>query len=93
MIYSKIGEGRGGRGWVVVMGLQQPALSTPPPPPTAEFTSQGDSHMRTDAQIKFLYYPLGVGFNLPDHMLPILLKKSSKRKGRVTSSCHALVNK
>ena len=35
MIYSKIGEGRGGRGGVVVVGLQHPALSTPPPPPSS----------------------------------------------------------
>ena len=37
-------------------GLEHP----PPPPPNslaAKFTSQGDAHMRTDAQIKFLYYP------------------------------------
>ena len=24
----------------------------------AKFTSQGDAHVRTNAQIKFLYYPL-----------------------------------
>ena len=29
-----------------------------PPPPTAKSASQGDAHMRTDPQIKFLYYPL-----------------------------------
>ena len=40
-------------------------MSTPPPPPppppppstppAAKFASQGDAHVRTDAQIKFLY--------------------------------------
>ena len=38
------------------------AYSALPPPqknnPAAKFTSQGDAHMRTNAQIKFLYYPL-----------------------------------
>ena len=43
MIYSKIG------GW---------DCKCPPPSPTAKFASQGDAHMRTDPQIKFLYYPL-----------------------------------
>ena len=28
------------------------------PPPAADFASQGDTHVRTDAQMKFLYYPL-----------------------------------
>ena len=51
MIYSKIGWG---------------GLTVPPAPlkkktlPTAKFPSQGDAHMRTDAQIKFLYFPLSV---------------------------------
>ena len=36
---------------------------TPPPPshpnsPAAKFASQGEAHMRTDTQIKFIYYPL-----------------------------------
>ena len=32
---------------------------TPPHPPlAAKFSSQGDAHVRTDAQVKFLYYPL-----------------------------------
>ena len=32
---------------------------TPPPePPRVFFTSQGDAHVRTDAQIIFLYYPI-----------------------------------
>ena len=50
MIYNKI------RG-----GLQLGVTAPPPPPPKknpAKFASQGDAYMRTDAQIKFLYYPL-----------------------------------
>ena len=35
-------------------GLTAPLSNLPP----AKFASQGDPHVRTDAQIKFLYYPL-----------------------------------
>ena len=35
---------------------------TPAPPPAAKFASQGDVHVRTDAQIKFMYYTLTVNF-------------------------------
>ena len=34
------------------------SYSTPINPPAAKFASQGDVHVRTDAQIKSLYYPL-----------------------------------
>ena len=44
MIYSE----RGGGG-LTAHSLQSPA---------AKFQSQGDAHMKTNAQIKFLYYPL-----------------------------------
>ena len=46
VIYSKIGAG---------------LPPHPPPPPNtsaARFASQSDAHVRTDAQIKFLYYLL-----------------------------------
>ena len=33
-------------------------LPSNPKPPSAKFTSQSDAHMRTNAKIKFLYYPL-----------------------------------
>ena len=52
MIHSKIG------------GLTVRAYAGGPPPfqkkknPAANFASQGDTHVRTDAQIKFLRYPL-----------------------------------
>ena len=32
--------------------------SPPPNPPATKFASQGDAHVITDIQIKFLYYPL-----------------------------------
>ena len=51
MIYSRIG------GRLTVGGLQRPL---PPNPPAAKFTLQGDAHVRTDAQIKVLCYPLKI---------------------------------
>ena len=44
-------------------------LTGPPPPsPTnssaAKFASQGDVHVKTDTQIKFLYYPMRVNMIL-----------------------------
>ena len=50
MTYSKIGKGE----------LRLTAELTAPPtpnPPAAKFASQ-DAQVRTNAQIKFLYYPL-----------------------------------
>ena len=44
-----------GGGVFTAGSLQRPL---PPNPPAAKFTSQGDAPVRTDAQIKFLYYPL-----------------------------------
>ena len=36
-----------------------PGPRAPPPnPPAAKFASQDDAHVRTNAQIKFLYHPL-----------------------------------
>ena len=34
------------------------SYSIPVNPPAAKFASQGDAHVRTNAQIKFLYYSL-----------------------------------
>ena len=48
VIYSIIGGG----------GLQHGLTTTPPNPPVAKFASQGDAPMRTNTQIKLLYYPL-----------------------------------
>ena len=50
-------ETLGGRG-EGVEGAYSRVLQQPPNPPAAKFVSEGDAHMRTDAQIKFLYYPL-----------------------------------
>ena len=57
VIYGNIGEG-------LQWGLTVP--SPPPDLPTTAtfaslFASQGDAFVRTDAQIKFLYYPLIIG--------------------------------
>ena len=44
------------------------SASPPLPPkknPAAKFASQGDAHVRTDAQSKFLYYPLSRCFTVP----------------------------
>ena len=60
MIYSKIEGGIGCEGRV---DLQQGLIAPPPPSPpskknpAAKVTSQGHAHVRTDAQIKLLYYP------------------------------------
>ena len=52
----------------VVRGFQLGVTASPPPPkkktPAAKFASQGDAHVRTDAQIKFLYYPLVIEYHL-----------------------------
>ena len=42
------------------MGAYSEGLQSPPNPRTPKFASQGDAHVRTDTQIKFLYYPLRV---------------------------------
>ena len=55
MIYSKIGVGGAYNG---VLQCPHPTHSPPKKSPAVTFASQGDAHMRTDAQIKFLYYPL-----------------------------------
>ena len=53
-------------------GDLQQGLSVPlhpqPPPPAAKFASQGDAHVKTDAQIKFLYYPLNRSGNDPEEI-------------------------
>ena len=49
MIYSKIRR----------EGLTAPIPPFPKEnPPAAKFASQSDAHVKTDAEIKFLYYPL-----------------------------------
>ena len=52
----------------VVRGFQLGVTASPPPPqkkpPAAKFASQGDAHVRTDAQIKFLYYSLVIEYHL-----------------------------
>ena len=38
--------------------LQHPVNPRPPPPQATKYASQCDAHVRTEAKIKFLYYPL-----------------------------------
>ena len=40
-------------------GLHRPPPLPPQKTPGAKFASQRDAHVRTDAQMEFLYYPLG----------------------------------
>ena len=61
MIYSEIG------------GLQCPL---PQKLLAAKFTSQDDVHVRTDAQIKFLYYPLKTYQTID--LFSVKIKKSVK---------------
>ena len=50
VIYGKIGE------WLTVGTYSAPL--PPPNSPAAKIASQVHAHVRNDAQIKFLYYPL-----------------------------------
>ena len=52
VIYSQVGGTDNG-------GLQ---CSPPPNLPAAKLTSQGDAHVRTSVQIKFLCYPLTIHY-------------------------------
>ena len=66
--------------------------TTPPPPnpPAAKFASQGDVHVRTEAQIKFLYYPVIV----PCHTQKTLCIVAQKIKNlSFTQSCKLLTYK
>ena len=59
----------GGGGWGLTAGaVSAPSPPPPPPPPAAKFASQGDAHVKTDAQIKFLYYPLNRSGNDPEEI-------------------------
>ena len=61
MIYSKIEGGIGCEGRMdLQQGLIGPPLCSLKKNSAAKFTSQGHAHVRTDAQIEFLYYPLCV---------------------------------
>ena len=56
----------GGEGWRLTAGAV--SAPSPPTPPAAKFASQGDAHVKTDAQIKFLYYPLKRSRNDPEEI-------------------------
>ena len=57
-----------------IEGLQRPPPLLPRTPPTAKFASQRDAHMRTDAPIRFLFYPQGGSQNIssPSNFCKIL---------------------
>ena len=55
-------------------GLQHPLPPSPANPSAAKFASQGDVHVRTDAQIKFMYYPLRVNICIRKQCLMLVLK-------------------
>ena len=58
----------GGGGWGLTAGAVRAPSPPTPPPPAAKFVSQGDAHVKTDAQIKFLYYPLNRSGNDPEEI-------------------------
>ena len=58
----------GGGGWGLTAGAVSAPSPPTPPPPAAKFASQGDAHVKTDAQIKFLYYPLNRSGNDPEEI-------------------------
>ena len=48
-------------------------------PSAGKFASQGDVHVRTDAQIKFLYYPLHVNTYISKRCLMLKLNLTTKQ--------------
>ena len=50
----------------------------PTNPSAAKFASQGDVHVRTDAQIKFLYYLLRVNIYIRKRCLMFVLNLTTK---------------
>ena len=58
----------GGGGWGLTAGAVSAPSPPTPPPPAAKFASQGDAHVKTDAQIKFLSYPLNRSGNDPEEI-------------------------
>ena len=53
--------------------LQRILPPSPANPSAANFASQGNAHVRTDAQIKFLYYPLRVNIYIRKPCLMLVL--------------------
>ena len=65
---------------IVIYGKIRGAYSAPfpPNPSAANFASQGNVHMRTDAQIKFLYYPLRVNIYIRKRCRMLVLNLTTK---------------
>ena len=59
-------------------GLTGPPPPSPTNPSAAKFASQGDVHVRTNAQIKFLYYPLPVNIYIRKRCLVLVLNLTTK---------------
>ena len=56
-----------------------PSLSpSPTNPSSAKFASQGNVHLRTDSQIKFLYYPLRVNIYIRKLCQMLVLNLTTK---------------
>ena len=67
---------------IVIYGKIRGAYSAHSPfspnPSTAKFASQGNVHVRTDAQIKFLYYPLRVNIYIRKRCRILVLNLTTK---------------
>ena len=67
---------------IVIYGKLRGLTATPSPSPenpsAAKFASQGNVHVRNDAQIKFLYYPLRVNIYIRKQCLMLVLNLTTK---------------
>ena len=61
------------------LGLQRPLpLPSPTNPSAAKLASQGNVHVKTNAEIKFLYYPLHVNIYIRKRCLMLVLNLTTK---------------
>ena len=67
---------------IVIYGKTRRAYSalfpSPANPSAAKFASQGDVHVTTDVQIKFLYYPLHVNIYIRKRCLMLVSDLTTK---------------
>ena len=67
---------------IVIYGKIRGAYNAPPSPANpaaAKFASQGDVHVKTDTQIKFLHYPLRVNIYIRKRCPILVLNPSTKK--------------
>ena len=70
-------------------GLQHPP--TPRNSPPAKFASQGGTHVRTDTQIKFLYYPLAISQSQPKKLsLPYIKVHVIRKPQKINESIYRI---